>query len=219
MFYTIFEIFLGGKQYMSLFRKNEKEYTRINKVGRFVDGIAVVKLNNGKYVYINNRNEVLSQEFCYAGDFSGGMAVVRITDGANYYLINQNMKIVSDRYEYISNNFRECGFANAFIFYPDLKSEGYLMRNGKFFNLDEANLVNAMCRLFMNCDISQKDKELLFKSKKAVESVVCECNFRIRQINNVNFGYDNKLQAITKLKQINNEFEMKLKSIQEAKEI
>lgn len=64
-------------------------------IGDFVNGIATIKLANGKYMLINYKGEV-SKEFDYIGKFTNGFAITRV-DGIE--------KFIDYRFELLNHEF------------------------------------------------------------------------------------------------------------------
>ena len=177
---------------MLLFKTTKKDVKQFKNIEKYVDGYAVAKLDNARYVYINEKKEIVSREFLYAQSFSGGMAVVRISDDSSYYFIDRDFSIASNTYEYIVNTYKD-GYAIVCILFPDV--EGYLMRDGAYFGAEKRDVVKAMSQLICDFEINDKNRKNLFNDINMLKSADFECQYRLKNLHNVDFGYDDKEQA------------------------
>ena len=193
-----------------LFRHKNKEVVSNSKfasIGEFVDGIAVAKLSNGKYVYVNKNNDIVSREYLYARPFSCGMSVVRVSEGADYILINQKFEFCGDTYDYIINNFKD-GYATVCTFNPNVES--YFMRNGTYYSSNDVDIVMSVSKLIREFDVSENTLRKILNDFDAIKAVEYECKYRMSKIDDIDFGYSDKQEAYANLKEIQKDFRRRI---------
>ncbi len=103
--------------------------------GSYVEGIIPARRTDGKYVYLNDKFEVIAGPFDYASAFNGGIAIVK--NGIEWVLVNSNGEPISGKtYQDIVLDDKGIAFRNDRLF---------VKQNGKYIMIDkEENQISTM---------------------------------------------------------------------------